>query len=138
MHAFCILPLLLALACVPRPDTRPAPLTAPALYEGRLPCEDCGTVLTRLLLEPAGSCLLQEEYRHTWDGHRRYERRGRWREVRGRAGDPDATVYWLHFDAPGLARAFLVIQGGLRLQPLDEEGRPVQSVPPATLVRTGP
>ena len=41
-------------------------------------------------------------------------------------------------DEPGLARAFLVIQGGLRLQPLDEKGRPVESVPPATLVRTGP
>jgi hypothetical protein len=139
-----VLLLLPALAaCVPRPDTRPAPLTAPTAYEGRLPCDDCAIILVRLLLEPDGHFTLDEEYRHTRDGHlRRWTYRGRWRSTRGHVQDPAATVYRLQpadgEDAEPVVRAFAVLQGGLRLQPLDDEDRPVQAVPPATLVRTDP
>ena len=129
---------LLALACATRPDTRPPPLTVHTVYEGRLPCDNCSIVLTRLTLEPDGRCLLQEEDRHSWDGDRRYEHRGHWRETRGLPAKPEATVYRLELEGEGGVRAFVVLQGGLRLQPLDEKGRPVEAVPPATLVRVEP
>ena len=126
------------LACVPRADTAPAPLTAPTAYEGRLPCDDCSTIFTRLVLNPDGTYLMEEEFRHTWDGHRRYEHRGRWVRQRGTAKDPQATVYRLESDDPEVARSFVVLQGGLRLQAMDHSGEPVEAVPPATLLRADP
>ncbi len=98
-----------------------------AVYEGVLPCADCQGIRTELtLFDEDFTYKLVETYLGTPAGDRSFRSDGAWTTLRGKAGNPDATIYQLNPGEPEKIRNFLVVDEG-QLQQLDRDGREIES-----------
>lgn len=115
-----------ALGCAPKapkeqaatpeaaPPAETTPMGAPspalfAMFEGTLPCMDCGGIKTELSLLADGTYKISETYMATKDGDKVMSSGGKWSTMTGTPTDAAATVYML-VDAgdPATMRHFVV------------------------------
>ncbi len=144
--------LALLAGCGPRPQSEggageaappsepPAAQTpeAPAIlgiYEGTLPCADCGGIQTELMLYADGArYALKQTYLATKDGDRTVESAGSWTTERGHGGDANAVVYVIDPGDPTNTRRFLVTSDRT-IELLDKDGKRITSEVNHTLNR---
>lgn len=98
-----------------------------AVYEGTLPCADCGGIRTELtLLADGSSYRLAETYLATKDGDVVNTSAGTWAMVKGIPSDSTATVFRLDPGSPEGVRHFLMTtETEVRL--LDKDLNPIVS-----------
>ncbi len=109
---------------VPAPETPGAAIFA--VYEGTLPCADCGGIRTELTLLTDGSAYeLVETYLAAKDGDHTFESSGTWSTTSGIPDDPAATVFELDAGDGSVRRYLLVSESEIRL--LGRDGKPPES-----------
>lgn len=145
--------VLLFIACNSRPENSPgdlnidsalaAKLNIPGepdpshsslvgVYEGVLPCGDCGGIKTELTLyqDPANSdnnsYTLKETYLGGKTGDTSFTSNGKWDVLKGIKTDASAAVYFLNYDRPDDSRYFLK-KGDTTILMLDKEQNIIQS-----------
>lgn len=125
---------LLATACAgtSRDATDEAADLSPR-YVGELDCRDCAAILTSVSLFKSDSFLLEETYRGTSDGDRKYTSRGSWAALTD-ATDPAAGSILMLSPRVGETRRFRML-GDTALRQLDRTGRPIAAAKNDLLVR---
>jgi uncharacterized lipoprotein NlpE involved in copper resistance len=123
------------------PSEPPADAQTPAapailgIYEGTLPCADCGGIQTELTLYADGArYALKQTYLATKDGDRTVESAGSWTTERGHDGDANAVVYVIDPGDPANTRRFLVTSDRT-IELLDKDGKRITSAANHTLSR---
>lgn len=126
--------VLLAIACAG--TTRDAADEAADLsprYTGELDCRDCAGILTSVSLFKSDSFLLEETYRGTSEGDRKYTSRGGWAALTD-ATDPTAGSILMLSPRLGETRRFRML-GDTALRLLDRTGREIKAAKNDLLVR---
>lgn len=125
---------MLALACAGAArDSADARANATPIYAGELDCRDCAGILTRVALFKGDSFLLEETYRGTTDGDRKYTSRGTWAALKD-ATNPAAGAILMLSPRVGETRRFRM-HGDSALLQLDRTGQPLKSATNAVLTR---
>jgi copper homeostasis protein (lipoprotein) len=106
-----------------------------AVYEGTLPCADCGGILTELTLFADGTRYgLKQTYLATKDGDNKVESSGAWTTTRGLGPDTSAVVFVI---APGTASDTMrfLVTGDKTIEVLGQDGNRIASDLNYTLTR---
>jgi copper homeostasis protein (lipoprotein) len=98
-----------------------------AIYEGTLPCADCGGIRTELtLFASEGRFALRETYLATKDGDRVVESSGTWTTEHGSGSDSASVVYVLDTGDAQTSRK-LIAASEREIELLDREGKRIVS-----------
>jgi putative hemolysin len=107
-------------------------------WRGTTPCADCsGIVITLTLYQKEPNNFIDAVYRMQmkYIGRGSFTKHGEWTVLRGRPGDPNATVYQLDPDKSGKQYYLRVNEDAL--QQLDGDMKPIDSNLNFTLKRIG-
>ena len=101
------------------------------IYKGMFPCADCSGIDMELILYPATYTIKQ-----TYIGKNAapFVTKGKWSATRGTPNDPNATVYELDPQDPGLTQYFLKVDDNT-LQALDNSKEDIESPFSMTLTK---
>ena len=125
---------LLAIACAGAArDAEDAAADVSPRYTGELDCRDCAGILTSVSLFKSDSFLLEETYRGTTEGDRKYTSRGSWAALTD-ATDPAAGPILMLAPRLGETRRFRML-GDTALRQLDRAGRQIGTAKNDLLVR---
>jgi putative hemolysin len=107
------------------------------IFQGTTPCADCSGIITTLTLYTKApydftEAIYKLQLKYIDRGS--YTSYGSWFVLRGRPGDPDATVYELHPDKSSGKQYYLRVNDDT-LQQLDAEMKPIDSKLNFTLKR---
>ena len=106
-------------------------------WRGTTPCADCSGIVTTLTLyqkEPNNSIDAVYRMQMKYIGRGSFTKYGEWTVLRGRPGDPNATVYQLDPNKPG--QYYLRVDDNT-LKQLDGDMKPIDSKLNFTLKRIG-
>lgn len=114
------------------PGEPDATLMLVGIFEGVLPCADCGGIKTELTLyqdaanADNNSYILKETYLAVNTGDTIFISKGKWDVLKGMKADKDASIFFLNYDKPDEAKYFLK-QGDTAIVMLDKEQNLIRS-----------